>query len=599
MVSGDRHLHRTGPRRPDPELDDPRRVDLTFERAAERYGERHRAGQPDPRRVVRDVLGHGHQLLGGGVLVAPGEGVCDGYDDVDLVDPGGLGAGETSLVEDEPHVGDAVHPGYRVHYRLGVGHGRNCVGTDERDRLDPSGSGRHRPLDLGVAALFFLTHVVTGKRPDVSGQVAGRDVGEARLLQHRSHARPQRAPHVGQTGGGPGVGQIAETDVAHAGQRPVDAAQDIGDADFGGGPGQFITAVAAAVAADQSIGSQGGQDVDQELRGNALRLRKIVGLDQRARLERRQLDHGPNGVLRLGRHPHDAHHATDLAANRADMVHHRHMTIRVTCCQIPLTIGDTVGNQTTSTAAIEAAARDGAQIVVLPELASSGYVFVDRGELASLAETRDGPAITAWANLAAAFDVTIVAGFPESAGERIYNSAVVVDPTGVRGIYRKAHLWDTENNVFDRGDDLPLLVDTAHGRIGVMVCYDLEFPEWVRAVALEGADLLCAPVNWPLLPRPDGERPTEMVRALAGAGANRMPIAVCDRAGMERGVDWIGGSVITDADGYPTTIAEFGAPGSITADVDVEQARVKRFNENNDVHGDRRIDLYRRTALLD
>jgi predicted amidohydrolase len=236
---------------------------------------------------------------------------------------------------------------------------------------------------------------------------------------------------------------------------------------------------------------------------------------------------------------------------------------------------------------------------VLPELASSGYVFADRAELASLAETRDGPAVAGWANLAEAFDLTIVAGFPEDAGEQIYNSAVVVDPSGVRGVYRKAHLWDTENNVFDRGDDLPLLVDTTHGRIGVMVCYDLEFPEWVRAVALAGADLLCAPVNWPLLPRPEGERPTEMVRALAGAGANRMPIAVCDRAGVERGVDWIGGSVITDADGYPTAMAPFGTPGSVTAEVDVEQARVKRFNDNNDVHGDRRTDLYRRTALLD
>ena len=104
-------------------------------------------------------------------------------------------------------------------------------------------------------------------------------------------------------------------------------------------------------------------------------------------------------------------------------------------------------------------------------------------------------------------------------------------------------------------------MDTAHGRIGVMICYDLEFPEWVRAVALAGADLLCAPVNWPLLPRPDGERPTEMVRALAGAGMNRMPIAVCDRAGVERGQDWIGGSVIIDADGYPLAIAEFGDAG--------------------------------------
>ena len=89
---------------------------------------------------------------------------------------------------------------------------------------------------------------------------------------------------------------------------------------------------------------------------------------------------------------------------------------------------------------------------------------------------------------------------PRPAGDAIYNSVAVVDPTGLRGVYRKAHLWDSENAVFDRGDDLPLVVDTEHGRIGVMICYDIEFPEWVRAVALSGADLLCAPVNWPLLP---------------------------------------------------------------------------------------------------
>jgi predicted amidohydrolase len=275
------------------------------------------------------------------------------------------------------------------------------------------------------------------------------------------------------------------------------------------------------------------------------------------------------------------------------------MTTRVACAQIRLLIGDTPGNRATAREAVEAAARDGAQIVVLPELASSGYIFADRAELSSLAETRDGPSITAWANLAESFGLTIVAGFPEAAGDAIYNSAAVVDPTGLRGVYRKAHLWDSENAVFDRGDDLPLVVDTDNGRLGVMICYDIEFPEWVRAVALSGADLLCAPVNWPLLPRPEGERPNEMVKALAGAGANRMPIAVCDRAGVERDQDWIGGSVITDADGYPLAIAEYGKPGLIAADVDLDEARVKRINANNDVHGDRRTDLYRRTALLD
>ena len=275
------------------------------------------------------------------------------------------------------------------------------------------------------------------------------------------------------------------------------------------------------------------------------------------------------------------------------------MTTRVVCVQVPLSLGDTAGNRATCRAAIEAAVRDGAQIVVLPELASSGYVFADRSELSSLAETRDGPAISEWANLANTFGLTIVAGFPEAAGDAIYNSAAVVDPSGLRGVYRKAHLWDGENAVFDRGDDLPMVVDTDHGRIGVMICYDIEFPEWVRAVALSGADLLCAPVNWPLLPRPAGERPTEMVRALAGAGMNRMPMAVCDRVGTERGQDWIGGSVIIDADGYPLAMAEFGTAAVVAADVDLTESRVKRVNAYNDVHGDRRTDLYRRTALLD
>jgi 5-aminopentanamidase len=90
-----------------------------------------------------------------------------------------------------------------------------------------------------------------------------------------------------------------------------------------------------------------------------------------------------------------------------------------------------------------------------------------------------------------------------------------------------------------------------------------------------------------------------MVRALAGAGMNRMPIAVCDRIGLERGQDWIGGSVIIDADGYPVSMAEYGRPGVITADLDLAESRVKRINAHNDVHGDRRVDLYRRTALLD
>lgn len=275
------------------------------------------------------------------------------------------------------------------------------------------------------------------------------------------------------------------------------------------------------------------------------------------------------------------------------------MTCRVACCQVLLVIGDREANLDAVRSAVERSAADGAQVVVLPELASSGYVFADRAELEGLAEARNGPTVTAWVELAARLGVLIVGGFPERAGDAVYNSAAIVDPSGLLGVYRKAHLWDTENAVFDPGDDLPLIVDTEHGRIGVMICYDVEFPEWVRAAALAGADLLCVPVNWPLLPRPDGERPTEQIRVLAGAGINRLPIAVCDRTGIERGVEWIGGSIITDADGYPAAVAQYREPGTIVTDVDLALARAKTFNENNDVFGDRRVELYRRTGILD
>ena len=126
-------------------------------------------------------------------------------------------------------------------------------------------------------------------------------------------------------------------------------------------------------------------------------------------------------------------------------------------------------------------------------------------------------------------------------------------------MYRKAHLWDAERLWFTPGDGAPPAVPTSFGRIGVMICYDLEFPEWVRLPALDGAQLLCAPVNWPAAPHPPGERPGEIIRVQADASINRIFIAVADRVGAERGVEWVGGSLITDADGW---LLAGGVPGA-------------------------------------
>ena len=180
----------------------------------------------------------------------------------------------------------------------------------------------------------------------------------------------------------------------------------------------------------------------------------------------------------------------------------------IACCQIAPVLGDVPANTALTVAAIRAAAEDGAALVVLPELASSGYMLADRAEALAAAQTSDGPTITAWAELARELGIVIVGGFCErdDAGDP-RNSAVLVDPSGVRAVYRKAHLWDRERLVFVAGDDAPPVVDTIVGRVGVVICYDLEFPEWVRVPALAGAQVLCAPTNWPLARHPEGERP--------------------------------------------------------------------------------------------
>jgi predicted amidohydrolase len=274
------------------------------------------------------------------------------------------------------------------------------------------------------------------------------------------------------------------------------------------------------------------------------------------------------------------------------------MRVRVACHQLAPVVGELEANREAALAAIDAAAGAGAQVVVLPELVASGYVFRDADEARALAEPADGATLEGWAERAAAHELVIAGGFAElGPGGVLYNSAAIVDRDGVRAVYRKAHLWDREQYVFTPGDAEPPVVDTEHGRLAVMVCYDLEFPEWVRSVALRGAELLCVPTNWPRDSRPAGERPMEVMRAMVAAATNRMAIATCDRCGSERGVDWVAGTAIAGADGWllagPPPAPE---PVLLVADVDLAAARDKATGPRNDALADRRPELYARSG---
>jgi predicted amidohydrolase/dienelactone hydrolase len=273
----------------------------------------------------------------------------------------------------------------------------------------------------------------------------------------------------------------------------------------------------------------------------------------------------------------------------------------IAVAQLAIAIGEPDANRKAAAAAVAEAAAAQAALVVLPELCDSGYVFGDdaaraRAEAGALASPADdSPTLRQWQALAARHGLVIVGGFCERGADgRLFNSAAVVDESGTRALYRKAHLWDKEKLVFTPGDAPPPVVEVAIGRVGVMICYDLEFPEWVRLAVLDGADLIAAPVNWPATagaPK-DGFSP-DVLEAQADAAANGVFVAVADRCQAERGVDWTGGSVIIAPNGRPLAgplLAD--RPAVLTASCDLPRARDKSLGGDTDRLADRRPRLY-------
>lgn len=268
----------------------------------------------------------------------------------------------------------------------------------------------------------------------------------------------------------------------------------------------------------------------------------------------------------------------------------------VAACQVPARIG--AGDPAELVAAVREAAGRGARLVVLPELAVCGYVFADAAEARAAAEPLDGPTVALLAALSAELGCVLVAGLAElGADGAVFDSAVLVEGGRLRAAYRKAHLWGREAELFAAGEAAPPVVDTAVGRVALMICYDLEFPEWVRIAAQAGAEVVAVPANWPWLARPAGERPLEVLKAQAAAGAYRVHVVVADRCGPERGVDWIGGSVVCSATGFllagPATAAgERAVRTVLTAELDPALARDKSLGPHNDALADRRPALY-------
>ncbi|MGY4769597.1 nitrilase family protein [Kribbella sp. CWNU-51] len=274
--------------------------------------------------------------------------------------------------------------------------------------------------------------------------------------------------------------------------------------------------------------------------------------------------------------------------------------VRVAVVQFEPHVG--VENLKANAAAVEerltTAADHGAGLIVLPELATTGYVFETREEAYAHSEpVPGGRSVDMFTRIAAERDVYIVGNVVEQANGRLYDTAVLVGSEGYIGRYRKTHLWNTEKLWFTPGDEGFSVFDTRIGRIGLLVCWDIWFPETARIVTQLGADIICIPTGWVWTPPPLYDASGVCMAAhltITAAHANNVFIATADRIGQERGAGFMGNSLIAGTNGWPVDrIAGPDEDTIIYADIDLTAARTAPiWNQLNDLHRDRRTDLY-------
>lgn len=232
-----------------------------------------------------------------------------------------------------------------------------------------------------------------------------------------------------------------------------------------------------------------------------------------------------------------------------------------------------------------------ADLLVLPELFSTGYQFQSLAEARNLSEPiPDGPTtqfLVGWAREAG---ITLVAGLAERDGKTLYNSAVIVGPKGLLGKFRKAHIFDSENNFFEPGNIPFIVFDAGFAKIGIMICFDWRFPETARTLALQGADIIAHPSNLVLPHCPQAM----ITRCLE----NRVYAVTSDRVGSEKRVageplKFIGQSQVVDPDGNVLIRASEDEEEAHVVEINLAKARNKQINARNDLFADRREDLYR------
>lgn len=249
--------------------------------------------------------------------------------------------------------------------------------------------------------------------------------------------------------------------------------------------------------------------------------------------------------------------------------------------------GDAAANLAKIAVAAEAASDMGAELLVTPELGLSGYGLTPE-RFAEIAEGRDGEIIGALCDIAAEFELALCSGFPERDGSAVYNSAVLVRPDGSCEFYRKGHLYgDGERASFTPGADVPHVFDLFGIRVGMLICYDVEFPEYVRTLALAGAELVLVPTA---LPRGQISRRVADMVVPTRAFENGVFLVYADLCGEEGSFAYGGRSAIIGPDG--DELARAGARETLLV-AELDRTAYDDCRRQNPYLADRRPGLYR------
>jgi predicted amidohydrolase len=230
-------------------------------------------------------------------------------------------------------------------------------------------------------------------------------------------------------------------------------------------------------------------------------------------------------------------------------------------------------------------------VVVLPELFSTGYAFLDRAEAHAHAETfPDGPTLAWLAGMSARTGGVVVGGYVERDADRLYNAAAVFAAGRPLVSYRKVHRFGFERDVFDAGPG-PFPVVAHRGlRVGVMICFDWRFPEAARTLALAGADVIAHPSTLVMAHGPDAM----VTRALE----NGVYTVTANRVGAEHrpprpALTFTGRSVIVTPRGETVARGPADVAARLVAEIDPALARDKVLASGNDILRERRPDTYR------